>query len=600
MSEPGQAEPQLAQVEPARWESGAAVGRYTLLTPIARGGMAEIWLARQKGPSGFEKIVVVKRLVNTVEADPENVVMFQTEARLAAQLSHPNIVQVIELGEHGNSHYLVMEYLEGENLATVRRRGYELGRPIPTACALRLIAWAAEGLHYSHTRVGLDGKPLGIVHRDVSPQNLFVLFEGGLKIVDFGIAKVSSNPTISGKIRGKLGYMSPEQARCESVDARSDVFALGVCAFELLTQSRFIGNRTELECLAFLSGEHPIPRIRDRRPELPSSVDELVAKAMARDPALRFQTARELQVALEAVLHEEKTGISTAEIAEYMRGLFEDRIRKRRLFIEAAMNSELTPNTARHLSELAQGIRPFTQVSHTLPLHLREGSTPWPLLAVILLLASALGWLGRSLVVSRSTPEPAVTIEPLFAEGELTVSSDPAGVELFVDGARVGTTPVKLSRIAPGQHLLEGRLAGHEVAKRTVTLSPGRPLEVLLTMVPERPLQPEPPTSILTPLPPSAGTETQDAGSGQAVPGSTQRRSPDRGRGEAQGRLTLKTEPWTTVYLGKRRLGDTPLLGVSLPAGRHTLLLVNQEKGVRSSVEVVIRTGQTTVKKLKF
>ncbi|MBL8914610.1 MAG: serine/threonine protein kinase, partial [Archangium sp.] len=175
--------------------------------------MAEIWLARQTGLKGFAKLMVIKRMINALQDDPDSVEMFLTEARLAAQLTHPHVVQISELGDQGGSLYIVMEYLDGEDLAVVRRTGQKHGLPLLDHYAAKLVAMAAEGLHYAHTLVGLDGKPLRIVHRDVSPQNLIVTFDGSVKVVDFGIAKPASQMTNSGKLKGKLAYMSPEQAR---------------------------------------------------------------------------------------------------------------------------------------------------------------------------------------------------------------------------------------------------------------------------------------------------------------------------------------------------------------------------------------------------
>lgn len=546
--------------------------------------MAEIWVARQSGPMGFEKVVVIKRLINSLEADADNVALFQAEARLAAQLSHPNIVQTIELGEHENSYFIVMEYLEGENLATVRRRCQELEQTLPDALAARLVAYAAEGLSYAHTRVGLDGRPLNIVHRDVSPQNLFVTYDGSLKVVDFGIAKVATNPTLSGKLRGKLGYMAPEQARSEPTDARADVFGLGVVLFELLAGVRFLGKRNELEILGFLSGAEPIPRVSQHRRDVPAMLDGIVAHALARDPSERFQSARELQAALEEWLRLDARAASSAQVADFMKVLFANRIRKRRAFIEAAMNSDLTPNTAKHLRVLAEGIRPFTQVSKTSfgdLAHWRP--VPWMFLSALLVVATVAGWFGRSWLVGQERERPREGVAATSVERVvLLVSSEPSGAQVFVDGTARGSTPLQIDGLRPGEHLLEGLMPGFQPVRRTVQTAPGRTLELQLTMLREE----TPPASAeLSRVIPNAEPE---------------RRRSERPRGEAMGRLTLKTEPRTRVYLGKRKLGDTPLLAVPLPAGRQVLRLVNPATNARSSIEVDITPGETLVKQLRL
>src|SRR5579871_1211455 len=202
--------------------------------------MAEIWLARQAGLRGFEKVVVIKKVSDAFSSDPEFVEMFLDEARIAAQLNHPNIVQIYGLGEEQGSYYIAMEYLPGENLAVIMRAGLKAAKPLPLELGVRVLAGAADALAHAHTKIGLDGKPLHVVHRDVSPQNLIVTYDGVLKIVDFGIAKAANRAThtVGNQLKGKMSYLSPEQARSLEVDARSDIFALGIVLFEVATRTR--------------------------------------------------------------------------------------------------------------------------------------------------------------------------------------------------------------------------------------------------------------------------------------------------------------------------------------------------------------------------
>src|SRR5688572_13448345 len=195
--------------------------------------MAEIWLARQKGLQGFEKVVVIKRIADAYSSDATFVEMFLDEARIAAQLDHPNIVQIHDLGEHRGAYYIAMEYLHGEDLAMTVRTGAKAGERLPCELAAQIISHAAEGLASAHAKVGLDGRPLSIVHRDVSPQNIFVTYEGVVKVLDFGVAKaaVRASHTVGGKLKGKFGYMAPEQARGDELDGRADVWSLGVVLF---------------------------------------------------------------------------------------------------------------------------------------------------------------------------------------------------------------------------------------------------------------------------------------------------------------------------------------------------------------------------------
>ena len=199
-------------------------GKYALQRKLAEGGMAEIFLAKQTGMEGFEKLVVVKRILPQLCSDDSFVKMFLNEARVAARLNHPNVVQIFDLGKLGEQYFIAMEYVHGEDLRSVIREATDADKRPSLGLACRVVANTLAGLHYAHTRVGADGKPLGLVHRDVSPQNVLITFEGAIKLVDFGIAKatraIDAAQTQAGLLKGKYAYMSPEQARGQGVDAR--------------------------------------------------------------------------------------------------------------------------------------------------------------------------------------------------------------------------------------------------------------------------------------------------------------------------------------------------------------------------------------------
>ena len=567
----------------ANWEPGASVGRFTLLTPLAEGGMAEIWLARQSGLQGFQKLVVIKRMSNALASDPEYVEMFLTEARLAAQLTHPNVVQIYELSEESGSLYIVMEYVDGEDLSVVRRSGLKLGLPLPDHHAVRLVSLAAEGLHYAHTRTGVDGRGLGIVHRDISPQNLIVTFDGGVKVLDFGIARAASNETNSGKLKGKLAYMSPEQARGEPLDPRSDVFSLGIVLFELITRTRLLPKMNDLELLAFMAGSEPLPLASSRRADLPAGLEEVLNKALARKREQRYQSAREFNEALEAWLRQCGKLATAGDLSDYLRTVFTRRIHQRRELIEAAMRADLTPSSARHLSLLARkgGTGASTSAS-TRDRVKRRG----PLLAVgslavlVLIIFAAVGKriadasAVEEAALHRVDPPPAKVAVVAPRPPELVIATVPPGATVSVDGEARGPSPQTVTGLPPGAHQLAATLEGHQRSERAVNLKPGERLVVELALIPE-------PVAVAPPPP---------------VEPTLVRHVTKRPKSEASGKLTLKTTPWTTVYLGSKKLGDTPLLNQSLPAGRHVLRLVNPESGLQSSIEVTITANETTVK----
>ena len=214
--------------------SPAPFAGYTLVAKLGQGGMAEVYLALAPGPQGFQKLVVVKRLHMNMEDEPMLVAMFLDEARIAARLAHPNVVQTNDVGEHEGSHFIAMEYLEGQPFDRILKHAVRDGERLPMRLAARIIADALDGLHYAHEACDYDGTPLGVVHRDVSPHNLFVTYDGVVKLLDFGIAKATTQvvETRTGLVKGKFAYMAPEQARSAPADRRADVFAMGVVLWE--------------------------------------------------------------------------------------------------------------------------------------------------------------------------------------------------------------------------------------------------------------------------------------------------------------------------------------------------------------------------------
>ncbi len=303
---------------------GKRLGKYEILALLALGGTAEIYLARIGGAAGFEKYVVVKCLHDHLADDAEFVKMFLDEARLAAHLDHSNIVQTMELGEHEHRYYMVMEFLAGLSLAMMVRRATERlpGGRVPVALVLNMMAQACAGLHYAHER-NVNGKPLNIVHRDISPQNLVVSFEGVVKLVDFGIAKAElrETRTQSGTIKGKFAYMSPEQCVANNVDRRTDVFALGVITHELLTGRRLFKKPSPYETYQAVL-ECAVEAPSRVNPELDPALDPIVLRAVAKDKEQRYATAEELGDALLGYLHQRGIGSGPGDVSRFFEASF--------------------------------------------------------------------------------------------------------------------------------------------------------------------------------------------------------------------------------------------------------------------------------------
>ena len=278
-------------------------GKFQLLKKIASGGMAEIYIAKQRGMEGFEKIVVIKTILPNLATNEEFVQMFLDEARIAARLTHPNIVQIYDLGRVGSTYFIAMEYVQGENLRTVAKTCRKQGHTIPLQHTVKVISQACEGLYYAHTKADTSGQPLNIVHRDVSPQNILVSFEGITKLVDFGIAKAATQyqETRAGILKGKYSYMSPEQCMSQPVDARSDIFSIGIVLWELSTGLRLYKLNSELMILKEIT-EGTVKPPREVNQQIPAELEAIILKALEKHPDNRFQDGLEMHMALEEFL----------------------------------------------------------------------------------------------------------------------------------------------------------------------------------------------------------------------------------------------------------------------------------------------------------
>jgi TonB family protein len=304
--------------------SPGGFGRYQLLEKIAAGGMAEVYRARMRGEEGFEKIVAIKRILPHMADNDDFITMFVDEAKLAAQLTHNNIIHIYDLGKEDAYHYIAMEYVEGKDLRSILKTASEKGYPLPVDLALFIASKVANALDYAHRRMGLDGKELNLVHRDVSPQNVLISFEGDIKLCDFGIAKAATKvqQTQAGALKGKLQYMSPEQAWGKKVDRRTDIFSLGIVLFEMLAGERLFSGDTDLTILEQVrDARSEAPSLKN--PDVPKKVDQIVLKALAKNPQDRYQNASEMEKDINSVLYSFQPAPGPADLAIYMHRLVE-------------------------------------------------------------------------------------------------------------------------------------------------------------------------------------------------------------------------------------------------------------------------------------
>lgn len=324
----------------AELKSGSTLGRYELLIRLGRGGMASVWVARERAPvSGKQRLVAVKAMLPELARDSAFRAMFLEEGQIVRSIDHPHVVKVHEVSEDHGILNMAMEWVEGDSLRTIikeaRRR-----RAIPAEIAVKIIADAAAGLHAAHELRGWDGELRNIVHCDVSPHNILVGLDGRAKLVDFGVANATAHADLGSedKIKGKFGYMSPEQARAESLDRRSDVFALGIVLFELVTGERLFRGENSAHSLELVK-KSKIPNPGELNPRLSPQLVGIVQKSLERELSRRFQTARELSEALERYLVQDRVMVSHASVGQLVRRVLGSRIETQRQALREALTA---------------------------------------------------------------------------------------------------------------------------------------------------------------------------------------------------------------------------------------------------------------------
>jgi len=446
---------------------GEPFGKYRLVGAISSGGMAELFLGLQAGMEGFTKVCAIKRILPHMARSAEFINMFLDEARLAARLDHPNIVRIYELGEIDGRYFMAMEYLPGEDLGRVIRMANKLGKTIDADIAAAIIQAAADGLNFAHELRDPNGKSVELVHRDVNPYNILVTYHGHVKVVDFGIAKASTNTsaTQAGVLKGKLAYLAPEQVRGEPLDRRCDVFCLGIVMWELLTGQRLFMRSSDPATLAAVQRAE-IPSIRNYRRSIDPELEAICMKALTRDPDDRYQTASELHDALDHYFMTRTTRPSAKHLAQWLEKLFgEARANAKRSIAQGT-------NLKTSISEVMAAVRATRSAIRINP---KSGSAPtsdsdiaqqevtqaslfalnrrgltFYSFVAFSVLAIAVGTLvSNGSLSNRGAPTEVVQTATLVIE------SDPPGAAIFVNGEPSGRmTPAKLGSLKPEQKYL--------------------------------------------------------------------------------------------------------------------------------------------------
>jgi serine/threonine protein kinase len=311
---------------------GQTIGRYEFLVPIAKGGMAGVWAARLKGTRGFAKTVAIKTMLPTLSDDPLFEQMFLDEAQIAAQIHHPNVVEIMDLGEQEDVLYQVMEYVDGESMATILRAVSKKKERMPVEIAVRVVTDALRGLHAAHELKSVDGTLMGLVHRDISPQNIMLTYDGVVKLVDFGVAKAAgrtASETTAGQIKGKAPYMAPEQALGQRVDRRTDLFAMGIVLYQITTGKHPFRGENDIATLHnILHKDVPSPRFVD--PKFPRPLEAVINRALSREVEKRFPSAKDMADALARVFPPTHRRIDVADVGNFVQDLLGETGNRRR------------------------------------------------------------------------------------------------------------------------------------------------------------------------------------------------------------------------------------------------------------------------------
>ena len=534
-------------------------GKYLLLERIAVGGMAEVFVAKAFGAEGFQRLLAIKKILPTMGEDAEFIRMFVDEARLAVQLAHANIVQVLELGKHDESLYIAMEYISGRDLRQLMERFRKRQQPMPLPQACLIVGEVCEALDHAHRKRDAQGRALGIVHRDVSPQNVLVSFDGEVKLIDFGIAKAESRlqkKTQAGILKGKFSYMSPEQVKGSALDGRSDVFACGILLWELVCGEKlFVGDSDYAVLEKVRLGAIPPPR--SRNPECPEALEKAILRAMANDPARRYQTASELHDDLMRFTVGRGGVFGARQLAAWIReefkAEFESEQQRLRTWLAAGAAEDRDPARARAapgnslpaviVADLTQTPRaPVPGDPHELPTiqiddvalaaaeksrfdvsadrtaaprTMRAGALSKPLreernrtnrarrLARYVAAPAVLGIVALAYSLARREPPPAKVI---------VTPSPPVAADLVIDGRPSGQLPPFVHTLAPGKHRIELRAEGYKPFSATVDVKAGAmPIELTAKLEADHPLQVEgvvlapsrlPPPPAVAPPPP--------------------------------------------------------------------------------------------------
>jgi hypothetical protein len=608
--------------------------------------MAEIFLAKTYGHAGFENLLVIKRILPHIGENAEFVEMSIDEAKVSVALQHPNVVRIYDFGKMAQHYFIAMECVDGKDTRNILRKLARRKQILAPRFAAYIAHEVAKGLHYAHTKTDLQGRPYGIVHRDVSPSNVLVSYDGEVKIVDFGIAKAEINAyeTRDGVLKGKFEYMSPEQATGKDVDGRSDIFSLGIITWEMLTGRRLFKSESEIATLKMIrDGDFPKPTVHN--PKIPERLEQIVLKALARQPTDRYASGLELADDLREYLFPATPDTLRPDITAFMRDLFADEIADERSRIETGAS------IARQMKDADPDAA--VDVLTAAPPPARAPSSRWiPLALTTAFVLAALGALSVAAVLLFFGPRPVEEVAPPTT-GAIDVQVLPEAL-ISLDGVPKGTADVlMLDALEPGVHTVQLVADGYQTIEERVEVVAGRPTRFARTLV-QLPAVAQPPVPVVDapepsqsrppgprptgPAPPEVAFSSSPTGATVLVDGNEIGRTPVVWKGGKAGRevrveyrlagfqlvsatipelesgrttfnrtlapvavagdgaltVTLVGGGWANVYIDGKKIDKTaPLKNFALKAGTYEVRVENGDLGIDVTQRVVVAAGQT-------
>lgn len=597
------------------------IGRYELVHELGQGGMATVYLARMRGPGGFLKWVAIKTIHGHMSTESRITDMFLDEARIAASIQHPNVVQLLDLGKEDGELYIAMEYLHGEHLRSVTSAAHRGLGSFPYELAAYVIAKTARGLHHAHAAKDATGVPLSIVHRDVSPQNIIVTYDGLVKLTDFGVAKAAGriSKTMSGRVKGKWAYMAPEQVLNENIDRRADIFSLGTVLWEITTGARLFKAESEVRTvMRITSGRAPPPS--SITSDYPKKLERIVMRALSRRPADRYATAAAMAEELDEFVALTGRAVGGDEIADLMETIFSSRIALKEEMLRREASKALADGITISLPEVTRTPLAESDEKGDSSSDASEGEfdvisrRPKRGLIALSIAVVAIGVMAAFWVFSART-------------AVVHLSSQPSGATVLLDGVpQPGSTPTVIEDVRRGRHEVELRLGGFETFRATfdavgdqVELSyhlsgqvgPADPNELDSSPSMRASNDAGDVTDANTrsdaSLPLDSGlaslADPDDATSPRNPPrhpskaGDPEPRTP-RPRGEAY--VNLLARPWAKVWINGRPAGQTPLMRHAVPAGTIIVKLQAQGRGESRTIRLRAEPGQTVSRQINL